>query len=150
MAESQGFEPWVRSSRTHDFQSCAFDHSANSPSDSFIINKISVLVNTHLQNLFQFSVLLLHFGKLLCSQQLVSSRFSAATRPVLSNKKEQGAAFYFDSPTKQKDRISHTKIVPVFRRSQFFRPPPVTAARFSRCKVLHISRQTKKTAEEAL
>ncbi len=31
LAESQGFEPWVRSSRTHDFQSCAFDHSANSP-----------------------------------------------------------------------------------------------------------------------
>ena len=32
MAESQGFEPWVRDYRTHDFQSCAFDHSANSPS----------------------------------------------------------------------------------------------------------------------
>ena len=31
MAESQGFEPWVRDYRTHDFQSCAFDHSANSP-----------------------------------------------------------------------------------------------------------------------
>ena len=33
MAESQGFEPWVRDYRTHDFQSCAFDHSANSPYD---------------------------------------------------------------------------------------------------------------------
>ena len=32
LAESQGFEPWRRSSRLHDFQSCAFDHSANSPS----------------------------------------------------------------------------------------------------------------------
>ncbi len=31
LAESQGFEPWRRSSRLHDFQSCAFDHSANSP-----------------------------------------------------------------------------------------------------------------------
>lgn len=31
LAESQGFEPWVRDYRTHDFQSCAFDHSANSP-----------------------------------------------------------------------------------------------------------------------
>ena len=31
MAESQGFEPWVRYHPTHDFQSCALDHSANSP-----------------------------------------------------------------------------------------------------------------------
>ncbi len=30
-AESQGFEPWVRYHPTHDFQSCALDHSANSP-----------------------------------------------------------------------------------------------------------------------
>ena len=31
LAESQGFEPWVRYHPTHDFQSCALDHSANSP-----------------------------------------------------------------------------------------------------------------------
>ena len=31
MAESQGFEPWVPLKGTHDFQSCALDHSANSP-----------------------------------------------------------------------------------------------------------------------
>ena len=37
MAESQGFEPWVRDYRTHDFQSCAFDHSANSPYISIFI-----------------------------------------------------------------------------------------------------------------
>ena len=31
MAEREGFEPSVRFGRTHDFQSCAFDHSAISP-----------------------------------------------------------------------------------------------------------------------
>ena len=30
MAESEGFEPSERDYRSHDFQSCAFDHSANS------------------------------------------------------------------------------------------------------------------------
>ena len=31
MAERRGFEPLRRYQRLHDFQSCAFDHSANSP-----------------------------------------------------------------------------------------------------------------------
>ncbi len=31
LAESQGFEPWRRFRRLHDFQSCSFDHSDNSP-----------------------------------------------------------------------------------------------------------------------
>ncbi len=31
LAESRGFEPRRRFRRLHDFQSCAFDHSANSP-----------------------------------------------------------------------------------------------------------------------
>ena len=36
LAESQGFEPWLRYQRKHDFQSCAFDHSANSPWSNII------------------------------------------------------------------------------------------------------------------
>lgn len=32
VAERQGFEPWLRYQRKHDFQSCAFSHSAISPS----------------------------------------------------------------------------------------------------------------------
>ena len=36
MAESQGFEPWVRYHPTHDFQSCALDHSANSPKQQML------------------------------------------------------------------------------------------------------------------
>ena len=31
LAEGEGFEPPVRSSRTHDFESRAFDHSATPP-----------------------------------------------------------------------------------------------------------------------
>ena len=31
MAERVGFEPTVRGYRTHDFQSCTFDHSVTSP-----------------------------------------------------------------------------------------------------------------------
>lgn len=31
MADREGFEPSVRFGRTHDFQSCAFDHSAIYP-----------------------------------------------------------------------------------------------------------------------
>ena len=31
LAESQGFEPWRRFRRLHDFQSCSFGHSDNSP-----------------------------------------------------------------------------------------------------------------------
>ena len=31
LAESQGFEPWRRFWRLHDFQSCSFGHSDNSP-----------------------------------------------------------------------------------------------------------------------
>ena len=31
MADREGFEPSVRFRRTHDFQSCAFDHSAIYP-----------------------------------------------------------------------------------------------------------------------
>lgn len=31
MAERQGFEPWVRDNRTHDFQSCSFSRSDTSP-----------------------------------------------------------------------------------------------------------------------
>lgn len=31
VAERQGFEPWLRYQRKHDFQSCAFSHSAISP-----------------------------------------------------------------------------------------------------------------------
>ena len=31
MADRQGFEPWIPFRGIHDFQSCAFDHSANSP-----------------------------------------------------------------------------------------------------------------------
>ena len=31
LAESQGFEPWDGYKPSHDFQSCALDHSANSP-----------------------------------------------------------------------------------------------------------------------
>jgi len=31
MAEGEGFEPPVRSSRTHDFESRAFNHSATPP-----------------------------------------------------------------------------------------------------------------------
>lgn len=31
LAEKVGFEPTVRFGRTHDFQSCTFDHSVTSP-----------------------------------------------------------------------------------------------------------------------
>jgi hypothetical protein len=31
LAEKVGFEPTVRFRRTHDFQSCTFDHSVTSP-----------------------------------------------------------------------------------------------------------------------
>lgn len=31
VAERQGFEPWVRYNRTHDFQSCSFSRSDTSP-----------------------------------------------------------------------------------------------------------------------
>ena len=31
MAEREGFEPSIRGYRIHEFQSCAFDHSATSP-----------------------------------------------------------------------------------------------------------------------
>lgn len=44
LAESQGFEPWRRSSRLHDFQSCAFDHSANSPFNFLLSQKARYII----------------------------------------------------------------------------------------------------------
>ena len=41
MADRQGFEPWIPFRGIHDFQSCAFDHSAIYPSAFlFIIIKL--------------------------------------------------------------------------------------------------------------
>ena len=52
MAESQGFEPWVRYHPTHDFQSCALDHSANSPRGECSQDRI--IVAFHVLSSFQF------------------------------------------------------------------------------------------------
>ena len=38
MAEKKGFEPLLRYQRKHDFQSCAFVHSATSPRTRHIVS----------------------------------------------------------------------------------------------------------------
>ena len=38
MAEKKGFEPLLRYQRKHDFQSCAFVHSATSPRKRHIVS----------------------------------------------------------------------------------------------------------------
>ena len=69
LAESQGFEPWNRSSRLHDFQSCAFDHSANSPWStccavhnviyySYFPNTCQAFFRVSPESSFSFSILL--------------------------------------------------------------------------------------------
>ena len=45
LAESLGFEPKVGYQPTHDFQSCALDHSANSPSVWLLLNQRDLLYN---------------------------------------------------------------------------------------------------------
>ena len=45
MAEREGFEPSVRFGRTHDFQSCAFDHSAISPDNTIHKSKNFICKN---------------------------------------------------------------------------------------------------------
>ncbi len=43
MADREGFEPSVPFRGTHDFQSCAFDHSATYPTHS-LINKKNYII----------------------------------------------------------------------------------------------------------
>ena len=60
MAEREGFEPSVRFGRTHDFQSCAFDHSAISP-DFFFHNAKKYFCKLY----FKYSkILLVNFKKI--------------------------------------------------------------------------------------
>ena len=46
LAESRGFEPRRRLRRLHDFQSCAFDHSANSPVKCADYSSVKLLAST--------------------------------------------------------------------------------------------------------
>ena len=53
LAESQGFEPWRRFWRLHDFQSCSFGHSDNSPTNAGeIVTQTSVLAKLFLKLFF--------------------------------------------------------------------------------------------------
>ena len=44
MAERQGFEPWVRNNRTHDFQSCSFSRSDTSPCILLLCNRYLISI----------------------------------------------------------------------------------------------------------
>lgn len=44
MAERQGFEPWVRDNRTHDFQSCSFSRSDTSPCILLLCNRYLISI----------------------------------------------------------------------------------------------------------
>ena len=46
MADRQGFEPWIPFGGIHDFQSCAFDHSAIYPkTDTTYRNNLNFATN---------------------------------------------------------------------------------------------------------
>lgn len=91
LAESQGFEPWRRSSRLHDFQSCAFDQL------SHLSKRLLSLVTRDSEDYYTrfFPAVKLFFKKI--SIFLPAGKWpppgSGLCRPLLSNRPEKRAPF---------------------------------------------------------